>query len=271
MRQRILTALLLLPAAIACVLWLPTPWLGSLASIIILLGLWELTHLIGLQTLTTRLAYLAANVAVMCWLVWSVWLGLALGMVVIGAAFWLLVPLWLANPGAFAGHSRQHVAIKLLAGSLAAIPAWSALLLLHGDGALGPRWALLALASVWAADSFAFFSGSRWGRRKLAPKISPGKTWAGLWGGLAGCVLITLIAAPALGLGWLEIPALALLALVTGVFSVFGDLLESVFKRQAGSKDSGALIPGHGGVLDRIDSLLAALPVFVVFKLLLGL
>jgi len=271
MRQRILTALLLLPAAIACVLWLPTPWMGGLGSVVMLLGLWELTRLIGLQSRAARLAYLAANIAVMCWLVWSAWLGLALPVVVVGSVFWVLVPLWLAHPGAFAGHSRQSVAIKLLAGSLAAIPAWSALLLLHGDGALGPRWALLALVAVWAADSFAYFAGSRWGRRKLAPQISPGKTWAGLWGGLAGCVLISLAAAPALALGWLQIPALALLALVTGVFSVFGDLFESVFKRQAGSKDSGALIPGHGGVLDRIDSLLAALPIFVVFKLLLGL
>ncbi|PIQ38720.1 MAG: phosphatidate cytidylyltransferase [Lysobacterales bacterium CG17_big_fil_post_rev_8_21_14_2_50_64_11] len=266
-----LTALLLLPAAIACVLWLPTPWMGGLGSVVMLLGLWELTRLIGLQSRAARLAYLAANIAVMCWLVWSAWLGLALPVVVVGSVFWVLVPLWLAYPGAFAGHSRQSVAIKLLAGSLAAIPAWSALLLLHGDGALGPRWALLALVAVWAADSFAYFAGSRWGRRKLAPQISPGKTWAGLWGGLAGCVLISLAAAPALALGWLQIPALALLALVTGVFSVFGDLFESVFKRQAGSKDSGALIPGHGGVLDRIDSLLAALPIFVVFKLLLGL
>lgn len=271
MRQRILTALLLLPAAIACVLWLPTPWMGGLTSIIMLLGLWELTRLVGLHTLTARLAYLAANIAVMSWLAWSAWLGLALAVVVIGACFWLLIPIWLAYPGTFAGRSRAHVAIKLLAGSLAAIPAWSALLLLHGDGALGPRWALLALAAVWAADSFAYFAGSRWGRRKLAPQISPGKTWAGLWGGLAGCTLISLAAAPALGLGWLQLPSLTLLALLTGVFSVVGDLFESVLKRQAGIKDSGSMIPGHGGVLDRIDSLLAALPAFVVFKLLFGL
>lgn len=271
MRQRILTALVLLPVAVACILWLPTPWVGGLASIVMLLGLWELTRLIGLHTLSSRLAYLAANVAVMSWLAWSAWLGLALAVVVVGVVFWLLIPLWLAYPGAFAGPSRSASAIKLLAGSLAAIPAWSALLLLHGDGALGPRWALLALVSVWAADTFAYFAGSRWGRRKLAPQISPGKTWAGLWGGLVGCVLISLAAAPALALGWLELPALALLAALTCMFSVFGDLFESVLKRQAGSKDSGDLIPGHGGVLDRIDSLLAALPVFVVCKLLLGL
>src|SRR3546814_14802523 len=117
----------------------------------------------------------------MSWLAWSAWLGLALAVVVVGVVFWLLVPLWLASPGAFAGASRGASAIKLLAGSLAAVPAWSALLLLHGDGALGPRCALLALVSVWAADTFAYFSGSRWGRRPLAPRISPGKMGAGHW------------------------------------------------------------------------------------------
>src|SRR3546814_4097505 len=127
MRQRILTALLLLPVAVACILCVPTPWVGGLTSIVMLLGLWELTRLIGLRALSSRLAYLAANVAVMSWLAWSAWLGLALAVVVVGVVFWLLVPLWLASPGAFAGASRGASAIKLLAGSLAAVPAWSAL------------------------------------------------------------------------------------------------------------------------------------------------
>lgn len=271
MRQRILTALVLLPLAVAAILYLPTPWLGGLVTVVLLLALWEWTSLLGISALSGRLAYLGANVAVMSWLAWSAWQGLALTVVFVGVLWWLLAFAWLGRIAFLATPSRSARALKLLAGSLAAVPAWSALLLLHGAEPHGPRWALAALAAVWAADSFAYFAGSRWGRRKLAPSISPGKTWAGLWGGMFGCVLLTLLAAPLLNVGWLQLPALALLGLITGAFSVLGDLFESLIKRHAGSKDSGALIPGHGGVLDRVDSLLAALPVFVVFKLWLGL
>lgn len=273
MRQRILTALLLLPLAIAAVLYLPTPWLGGLTTLLLLLALWEWSRLVGVRGLPARLAFLAANVALMSWLAWSAaaWHGLALGVVVVGALWWLLAAAWLRRIAFLSLDTLRARALKLVAGALAVVPAWAALLLLHGDGALGPRWALTALVSVWAADSFAYFIGSRWGRTKLAPSISPGKTWAGFWGGLGGCMLLTLLAAPLLGVGWLQLPALALLAAITGVFSVLGDLFESLIKRHAGSKDSGDLIPGHGGVLDRVDSLLAALPAFLVVKLWLGL
>jgi len=271
MRQRILTALILLPLAIAGVLYLPTPWLGGLLTAVLLLALWEWTRLAGVRGLPTRLAYLAANAALMSWLAWSAWNGLALTVVAIGALWWLLALAWLCRATLLAADTRAARVLKLIAGSLAVVPAWSALLLLHASTPLGPRWALTALVSVWAADSVAYFAGSRWGVSKLAPTISPGKTWAGLWGGLCGCVLLTLMAAPMLGVGWLQLPALALLALLTGVFSVLGDLFESLLKRHAGSKDSGDLIPGHGGVMDRVDSLLAALPIFLVVKLWLGL
>lgn len=273
MRQRILTALVLLPLAIAGVLYLPTPWLGGLVTLVLLLALWEWTRLVGVRALPARLAFLAANAALMSWLAWSAaaWHGLTLSVVVVGALWWLLAAAWLRRSALLSLDTVRARALKLAAGTLAAVPAWAALLLLHGDGALGPRWALTALVAVWAADSFAYFVGSRWGRTKLAPSISPGKTWAGFWGGLGGCMLLTLLAAPLLGVGWLQLPALALLAAITGAVSVVGDLFESLIKRHAGSKDSGNLIPGHGGVLDRVDSLLAALPVFLVVKLWLGL
>lgn len=271
MRQRILTALILLPLAVAGVLYLPTPWLGGLVTMVLLLALWEWTRLVGVHALPARLAYLAANAALMTWLTWRAWHGLALSVVVVGTLWWLLVLAWLRNTAFLSVDNRAARALKMVAGALTVIPAWSALLLLHADGALGPRWALTALVAVWAADSFAYFAGSRWGRSKLAPTISPGKTWAGLWGGLLGCVLLTVLAAPLLGVGWLQLPALALLALISGASSIVGDLFESLIKRHAGNKDSGDLIPGHGGVLDRVDSLLAALPVFLVVKLWLGL
>jgi len=128
-------------------------------------------------------------------------------------------------------------------------------------GADGPELVLALLAIIWAADAGAYFAGRQWGRRKLAPRISPGKSWEGLTGGLLGGVVAALIASL-----WCQtsVTVLVPLAVVTVVFSVLGDLLESRLKRAAGAKDSGRIIPGHGGLLDRIDSLCAAAPIFAL-------
>lgn len=123
---------------------------------------------------------------------------------------------------------------------------------------------LLCLALVWAADSAAYLVGRRFGRRKLCPQVSPGKTVEGLLGGLVGAALVGLIAGLALGLGGLRLAALVGLATACAAVSVVGDLAESLFKRRAGVKDSGDLLPGHGGVLDRIDALIAAAPLFAL-------
>jgi phosphatidate cytidylyltransferase len=133
----------------------------------------------------------------------------------------------------------------------------------------GDHAVVYALLIVWLADSGAYFAGRRWGGTKLAPAVSPGKTWAGMWGGLAVCALLAVGVA-----AWQQLPVLPLLAvtLVAGGYSVVGDLTESLAKRFAGVKDSGSLIPGHGGVLDRFDSLLAAAPVLMLgVELLPGL
>jgi phosphatidate cytidylyltransferase len=124
---------------------------------------------------------------------------------------------------------------------------------------------------IWAADSGAYFAGRRFGRRKLSPRISPNKTVEGLLGGAAAAIVIALIAAPLAGASVAQLPLVALLVLVTVGFSVVGDLFESLLKRHVGAKDSGDLIPGHGGILDRIDSVLAALPVFALGKNWLGI
>ena len=137
--------------------------------------------------------------------------------------------------------------------------------------ARSPWLVLAAMAIVWIADTAAYFAGRAFGRRKLAPLVSPGKTWEGVFGGLAASVLLAALVLPLLGLSWSSLPALALLTLATAAISVVGDLFESLMKRHSGVKDSGAIFPGHGGLMDRLDSLLAALPVFVVGKAWLGL
>ncbi|WP_290888424.1 phosphatidate cytidylyltransferase [Arenimonas sp.] len=272
-RQRVTTALVLAPLPILALLFLPTPWLAALVAAVMLAGLWEWTAFAGLEDKTPRVLFLTANALMMAALVWGggpSLFTLKLASLV-GVAWWALVCLWLARPGFGQGDGQAARGIKLLAGSLCVVPAWCALGWLHAEGDFGPRWTLFAVLLVWAADSGAYFAGSRWGRRKLAPAISPGKTWEGVWGGLATSALLAVAALPLLGLGWSSLPALVLLTVLTAAISVVGDLFESLMKRHSGVKDSGALFPGHGGLMDRLDSLLAALPVFVVGKAWLGL
>ena len=198
----------------------------------------------------------------------------------LGALAWLLAPLWLWRPGFTAGDRPLARAFKLAAGTVAVIPAWAALCLLHSDnfanlagqagGGHGPRWLLAALALVWAADSGAYFAGRHLGKHKLAPTISPNKTVEGAVGGLLAGVAVAIGLGLWAGAGSAQLPALALVAALAVAVSIVGDLVESLLKRQAGVKDSGHLIPGHGGILDRIDGVLAAVPVFVVGKGILG-
>jgi phosphatidate cytidylyltransferase len=271
MKQRVLTALLLLPPAVAAVLWLPTGWFMAMVAVILLVGIWEWSRLTGLPKPHQRALVLLLHAAAMALLTRLAWPQGFPIIVAGGALWWLLASAWLTRTQLAQAANRGNTLLKLLAGLLMAIPAWAAAALLHADGELGPRWLLYALCLVWAADTCAYLVGSRIGGRKLAPRISPGKTWAGLLGGLGGVLLVSLLAIPLLGLDYRHAPAMLLLALLTGLASVIGDLFESLIKRHSGAKDSGALIPGHGGVMDRVDSLLAALPVFALGKLWFGL
>ncbi len=229
--------------------------------------MWEWSRLVGIEEPLRRAAYLMANIALMAALPWGHALPLFGIVTLIGVIWWLLATLWLWRVDFGRDGSGWSRSLKLAAGSLSIIPAWCALVLLHTGGPTGPRWALLALGIVWAADSGAYFVGVRWGRKKMIPHISPGKTWVGLWGGAIAAVAVGLLGAWLLiGIKPAQLPLMAVLALITLAASVVGDLFESLMKRHSGCKDSGTLIPGHGGVLDRIDSVLAALPVLWIAK-----
>ena len=272
-RTRVIAAAVMAPVAILAVLYLPSEFLAAVVAGLMMVGLWEWTVLAGLRNRVARASYLVANAAVMAALVWGAGPQLfALKVVsLLGAGWWLLVLVWLSRFDFAAGDSGWERWLKLLAGSLSAVPAWAAICWLHASQPGGPAWALYAVLIVWAADTGAYFVGVRYGKNKLAPRISPGKTWEGFFGGIAGSLLIALAAFALLGLGWTSVPGLLVLTAITALFSVAGDLFESLLKRHAGAKDSSDLIPGHGGVLDRLDSLLAALPIFVVGKQWLGL
>ncbi len=269
--QRTLTALLLAPLVILLILLTPTGLFAPIVAIAFVAAMWEWTRLSGLQATMPRngLLALTAVLFVLCWCARdTLWWPLIIG---IGVAWWIVVCQWLRHFAFAAAPTRENSLIKLGAGLLVIVPAWVAAVSIHGAADRGNWWTLLALFIVWAADIGAYFSGRMFGRRKLAPTISPGKTWAGVYGAFVAGALVAVVGGMLLGVQDGKLVGLLLLSVVTVVASVVGDLLESLMKRHAAVKDSGNLFPGHGGLLDRLDSVFAALPVFAAGKLLLGL
>lgn len=271
-RTRILAALVMAPLAIAAVLLLPTPWLMLLVAIMFLAALWEWFGLAEIEDSLARSALLVLNLMLMVALVWgtggtAATLVLFKLAVVVGVVWWLLAMLWLVHYDFASDHDTHARVFKLAAATLAVVPAWCGLALLHNDG---PGWLLLALMVVWGTDTGAYFAGRAFGKRKLAPRISPNKTVAGLVGGAVLGVLVAVVGAWVLDTPGAQLPMVALVGLLTVLFSVVGDLYESLLKRHVDVKDSGNLIPGHGGLMDRMDSVLAALPVFALGKIWLG-
>ena len=258
---RVITGLVLGVAVTAAILLLPTGQAAALLALLWLAGAWEWAGLARLGN-RARLAYTAGLLLLMLaasgpvtWSAFDVVLGVAL-------AAW-----GVALVGVLTFPRRIPAAWVLVAGPIALLPAWLVLKTIHGAAAQGPALALMALVLVWAADIGAYAVGRRLGRLKLAPKVSPGKTWEGVSGG----VLLTLVAAW-VGARWLDLELWPFLfvAMCTGLVSVVGDLTVSMLKRNVGLKDSGRLLPGHGGVMDRIDGLIAAVPVYAAGLRLMG-
>jgi phosphatidate cytidylyltransferase len=257
LRSRITTALILAPLVVLAIYLLPLPAYAAFFWLIAAAAAYEWAGLARIGGMAARTVYLGvlALLAAGSWLVpgyWHVVLWL-------GAVFWLLAAIVvLAYPSS--GRVVSHPLVIVPAGLLVAWTAWLALVVIRAQPG-GATWVLWLLLLVWGADIGAYFAGRRFGRVKLAPNVSPGKTWEGVVGGVAASLVIALLMLAAMGmLTYRWVPAVLLLAAV----SVFGDLFESVLKRQRGVKDSGSLLPGHGGVLDRIDSLVAVLPIFAL-------
>jgi len=262
LRTRIATAAVLI-ALLLVVLWLPPIATVIALTGIVLAGAWEWSAFLRASTLAMRWSYVAVVAAVLP-LVW--WLSLPRGgtQTVLTAAivWWLIALSWVV----FAPH-RAAPWSAALAGLFALAPAWLALIRLRLDTLRGAEWTLFVLILVWVADIGAFFFGRRFGKKRLAPEVSPGKTWEGALGGIALSALVAVA-----GSSWFGIaPAVFVpLCLIAVAFSIVGDLTESLLKRFAGMKDSGTLFPGHGGVMDRIDSVTGAAPVLVFGLIALG-
>ena len=252
---RIITGVVFGVAITAALLLLSTPVTAAVLAVLWLAGVWEWAGFAKLEV-AGRVGYTLVLAAAMA-LGWWVFGEQGLSVLLLAAMAWWVVALVLVvrYPRSF---SSVFVA---LAGIVVLWPSWALLVRLHGEGALGAQLAFTLLLIVWSADVGAYAFGRLLGRTKLAPAVSPGKTWEGVTGGLVAAGLAAGLAAE-----WLALPAsrLVVLGVATALISVLGDLTQSMFKRNVGLKDSGKLLPGHGGVLDRIDSLTAAVPAFIV-------
>ena len=247
---RIATAVLLLALFFPALLWAPARWWALLAGAVLVLGAREWGHLSDFPRLSGWLYALALGG---CAYLLQLPAARPLGHVLLAlaAGFWTLVaPLWLHR-----GWPRGAAWLRALTGAVVLLPTWLALVELRSRG---PGVLLAILAAVWLADSAAYYCGRACGRHKLAPHVSPGKTWEGV----AGAALALVIYGAVLSRYAVHVSMTALIFLLLALmyFAILGDLFESWMKRQAGLKDSGHLLPGHGGVLDRVDALTAALP-----------
>ncbi len=267
---RLATAGILAPLLLAGVLYLPTLWLAFALAFFVLLAAWEWSGLMGWQRPAARAAYTVLVTAALALVYLVNTISLPLCMLALG--WWLYAFRWLIRQQLAAPDASPRLFLPLpLTGLLILLPAWSGLVHLHGQGEEGRLFMVLLLLLIWGADSGAYFAGRTWGNRRLASRISPGKTWEGVGGALVATAALASAAAMYLELGLSAALLLLSLCLLTTLVSIGGDLAESLFKRRAGVKDSGSLLPGHGGILDRIDSLTAAAPFFVLGLYFTGL
>ncbi len=282
LKQRVVTALVLAAIFLASLFWLPVPLFAAFTAAVVLIAAWEWSNMAGFKRRRGRIAYVLLtglllggagvylNIITFTLdpfepLIVSVSVDRYRDLLVIGVAWWALALLWVQGyPSSALLWSRRPV--RALMGVLVLIPTWVALTYVRAQP--GGAWlVLMIVAVVAAADIGGYFVGRRFGRHKLAINVSPGKTWQGFAGGVLANLCLALLL-------WLVTPlslaVVLLLVIPTSLVSVLGDLLESMVKRERGIKDSSGLLPGHGGVLDRVDSLTAAAPVFALVLLILA-
>lgn len=279
LKCRLITALILIPLVIEALFLLPPNGFVLVTLGVCMLAAWEWGQFAGLGSFAQRLF-----LAFMCGALLALMtLSLpnyqySVHLLPIRVSLWVSLVWWcaalllvLSYPGS-AGFWRGSKALRLLFGELTIVPFFWGMVALRqhhydSDPFFGAWWLLYVMLLVWGADSGAYMFGKLFGKHKLAPKISPGKTWEGFVGGLATSAIISLLFSVYAPLGVAPF-TLLVCSVIAALASVLGDLTESMFKREAGIKDSSHLIPGHGGVLDRIDSLTAAIPVFACLMFL---
>jgi phosphatidate cytidylyltransferase len=276
LKQRVITAVILAGLFLSAIAYLPLPGLALAFAVLVALAAWEWASLAGWHHRVARASYVLVVLAALAALYVYGQLGnnpvreQVQPLLGLACLWWSFALLWVKGYPESAVLWRT-VLMRSVMGLLILVPGWmSAVYLLSFPPG---RWLMVIMVIVVAtADIGAYFTGRRFGKHKLAVMVSPAKTWEGFWGGVAACVLLSAIL-------WYFLPeraahlgiiSVAAVVVTTALASVVGDLTVSMVKRESGVKDSGSLLPGHGGVLDRLDSLCGAAPVFALGLLLVG-
>ena len=271
LKQRFITAIILAPLVLCGVFLLDPNNFAWFFAFITLLAAWEWANLSSIDSPLYKVLY-AVLITALLLLIKDVPIAWVLHASVI---WWFIASLFVLSFPDTSNYWRSKL-VRCVMGIFVLLPMWKALVFIRSGNFVaveGLDTLLLIvymLLLVWVADTGAYFAGKTWGNAKLAPNVSPGKSWAGAWGGIVATMILSLIASSLIDLDLVQACQLLLITVITAGVSIMGDLTESMFKRQRGIKDSSNLLPGHGGVLDRIDSLVAAIPVFVFCLSLLG-
>lgn len=283
LKYRILTGAILAPLIIFGILKLPYEWYALVVGVFILLAAWEWANLAGVHSAFNRIVFVGfVATALVGFLMWPAlihWIaelmenmkvaeysGVIDWLVIIPVVWWICISVALRHYPDKLLRMRPKRRTKIIVGWFVLVMAWLYLTRLHFYGV---DVLLFFYILIWCADITAYFAGRFWGKEKLSPQISPGKTVAGLYGAFAATICYAIAAGLYYEFSELVILNFVILSLLTVVFSVTGDLFESLAKRYRGVKDSGKLLPGHGGILDRIDSIIAAIPIFYLGVLLM--
>lgn len=286
LKQRILTALILAPLAIAAIFLLPLQYFAGVLLAIVAVGAWEWGPLMGFDTKSRRIVF----ISFICLTILGLWCvvppeqlwtidgrvnPIAMNILYASAIWWSVCIFMIFKYPRYSSLWTSHRSVRGLFGLITLTPMWLAFLLIRADNMMfseyhGAYLLLLLFAFVWSADIGAYFAGKRFGKNKLMPNVSPGKTIEGFLGGNVAAAAVAVISGFYFAWSSQQILLAVALALLISIVSVVGDLTESMLKRQAGVKDSGSILPGHGGILDRIDSLTATAPIFALCYVLFG-
>jgi len=275
--KRIITALVLASLIALAVFKLPMEYFSLVIGLITLLAAWEWSNLAGVDSLVKRVLFLLVLILPMLGIhFWTQILevvaqtvdwpdvrdysGILEWLVIPPVLFWILVMILIRNTPTGVLNLKLKIRYKVLIGWFILLSAWMFLSRLRAF--YGTEMTMYFLILIWAADISAYFAGKKWGTTQLAPEISPGKTVAGMYGALISGFVCAVVLSMIYGFQLMIAADFVLLSVLTVLISIYGDLFVSVVKRQHGVKDSGSLLPGHGGVLDRVDSLIAAIPFF---------
>ncbi|MBA6225122.1 MULTISPECIES: phosphatidate cytidylyltransferase [unclassified Colwellia] len=286
LKQRIITALILAPAAIWAIFYLSLINFAAVMLVVMAIGAWEWGPLMGFANKRRRLAFVAIT-SILIATLWhflpleQLWHAPKLLLEQANIVLWLAVAWWLLSAGLtflyprYSAFWSSHRSVRGIFGCLTLIPTWLAFMVLRSsdyqvDSYHGAQLLMFLLLMVWSADVGAYFVGKSIGKRKLLPNVSPGKTLEGFLGGVIFACVMVAVAGYIIDWSIAQYRVVIPVTILITTISVLGDLNESMFKRQAGVKDSGTILPGHGGVLDRIDSLTATAPIYALCYVYLG-